>query len=140
MRGGKSWAGKTSLSDLYHRLAARGGKKWAMVAVAHAVDVIRDRASPKDTNLRLRLTDIPVVTMKDVEEGRHPRSRLHRMWDALNLSFSVYTKLGTGRRVARKWSGVVIREWILGLFMVAVFFYTLTNTVPLGQRLLSTGL
>src|SRR5262245_42530848 len=124
---------ETYLSDLYHRLATRRGKKWAMVAVAHAADVIPDRASPKDTNFRLRLADIPVVTMKDAEEDRHPRSRLHRMWDALNLSFSAYTKLGTGRRVARKWSGVVIGEWILGLFIIAVFCYTRSNTVPLVQ-------
>ena len=77
---------------------------------------------------------IPVVFTGGEQKPGDRRGELRRVWDA--LSFGVYTTLGTGRRIACKWQSVVIVEWVLGLLMIAVFFYALSNTVPVLQRLL----
>ena len=54
----------------------------------------------------------------------------------LYFSFSVYTKLGTGQRVANRYQWVVILEFLLGLIMTTVFVYTLSNTIPVLRQLL----
>jgi hypothetical protein len=103
-------------------------------------DAVRDRAPGKESKFRWRISDIPLeFNMGEENIGNQP-SKIQRAWDAFVFSFSVYTKLGTGQRVARSLQRVVIFEWGLGLIMIAGFLYTLTNTVPILQRLLSAVL
>ena len=100
--------------------------------------VVRYRPSDETHSFSWRISDVPVTTGQELQHGR--QSQIGKAWDALFFSFSVFTKFGTGQRVAIRYHRVVILEWFLGLIMLAVFIYTLSNTIPALQRLISTVL
>jgi uncharacterized protein YjbI with pentapeptide repeats len=91
--------------------------------------------------LTVRLKELPLASSRQEQEWQEihkEHSHIGRFWRALGFSFTVFTKIGFGdiygtRRV--KWS--VILEWFLGLIMISLLFYTLSNTVPVLHTLLA---
>ena len=98
---------------------------------------------PRERKLALRLSEIPVARDDEIPDlvkpNRPPRRtfpRLTRAWQAVAFSFSVFTKIGWGERVAVRAAAVVVIEWVLGLVMIAGLFFSLANTIPLLNALL----
>ncbi len=98
---------------------------------------------PRERKFAIRLRDLPLAREGEFPNLESPMRkpcrefpRLNHVWQAILFSFSVFTKMGWGERVATRRTKIVILEWLIGLVMIAGFFYTLTNTVPLLNALL----
>lgn len=100
---------------------------------------------PRERKLALRLSEIPIAREDEFPERvrpqRSPRRsypRLARAWQAIAFSWSVFTKIGWGERVAVRRTTIVVIEWVLGLIMIAGLFFSLANTIPLLNALLKS--
>ncbi len=113
----------------------------------YPADVIRKvpLAEPKlrERKLAIRLAEIPLAREGEFPDlparpqpARPSFQRTRRAIQALRYSFTVFTKVGFGEHVAVRRTTIVVIEWLLGLALIAGFFYTLTNTVPLLSALL----
>ena len=103
--------------------------------------MIHNQVTKKKRLLTLRLRELPLASSQQEQERQEileTRSRIERFWKAIGFSFTVFTKIGFGdsygtSRVRR----FIILEWFLGLAMISLLFYTLSNTVPLIRALLT---
>ncbi len=111
-------------------------------AIYYFRDIIVIRSTKGKAKLVWQLTEIPIDTAESLaDEFTRLDNRGHkRAWDALLFSTSVFIKFGNGRRVAIQGQKTVLAEWALGLVMLAVFFYALSNAVPVFHRLLNATL
>jgi hypothetical protein len=71
-----------------------------------------------------------------------PMRAARKLWDALRFSWVTLFKMGyrdttvSGHLSKKVWLVIVWGEWVVGLYLVALLIYTLTNTRPLLNSLI----
>jgi hypothetical protein len=111
----------------------------------------------QDFTFKQRLLDFPYLYITSQESSAKPhhatpaelsmqkapmRDAARKLWNALRFSLGILFKMGyrdtTVSGHIGKWDlrWIVVVEWVLGFYLLALLIYTLANTWPLLNRLI----
>jgi uncharacterized protein YjbI with pentapeptide repeats len=95
---------------------------------------------PSSQPIRLRIAEIPIDSSPaphtSIDSSETKQSRIRRYLRGLWFSAAVFLKIGFGNLWAdRRYAALVVTEWIIGLFVWALFLVNLSNRWPLLHRL-----
>lgn len=143
----RSSIGQVTDTILFKWIYGYGVSPWNQVVLSFLIIVIFSflyrkpgAIKPSGQPIRLRIAEIPI----DSSTAPHPstdssetkQSRIRRYLRSLWFSAAVFLKVGFGNLWAdRRYAAVVVAEWIIGLFVWALFLVNLSNRWPLLHRL-----
>lgn len=96
-----------------------------------------------DHTFKQRLFDLPRLFLTEKKFIKIPKENLDRWINAMRFSFVILFKFGyrdtsiSGKFFGIDYAVIVWIEWILGFFLVSYLAVTLSNTMPLVNRMIS---